>query len=122
MDVREIVSDPYEAEQLRQSLGSPDNFIVYPQTVPNLSPALKEMHSLVLSGRLHHNGNPVMRWMVGNVTAREDANENVFPRKDRPEAYIDGVSATLNAIGRAMAGQAPDDGGSYLDSAEILVV
>lgn len=122
LDVREIVSDPYEAEQLRQSLGAPENFIVYPQTVPNLSPALKEMQALVLSGRLHHNANPVMRWMVGNVTAREDANENVFPRKDAKESYIDGVSATLNAIGRAMAGDVQGEGGSYLDTEGLVML
>jgi phage terminase large subunit-like protein len=63
-----------------------------------------------------------MRWMVGNVTAKEDANENVFPRKNTGESYIDGVSATLNAIGRAMAGEAPAKGGSYLEDNDMVLL
>lgn len=101
--VAEIVSDPYEAAQLAQRLGQTKvPFVEYPQQVKFLSPALKEMQAALLDGRLHHDGNKVMRWMVGNVTAKQDANDNVFPRKERADQHIDGVSATLNAIGRSM--------------------
>lgn len=106
--VVEIVSDPYEAGQLTQQLGVLSvPFVEYPQQVKFLSPALKEMEAASRSGRLHHDGNKVMRWMVGNVVAKMDANENVYPRKERETLYIDGVSATLNAIGRAMTAPPP---------------
>jgi phage terminase large subunit-like protein len=119
--VVEIVSDPYEAAQLTQQLGEIDiPFVEYPQQVKYLSPAMQELHAAHVSGRLHHDGNKALRWMAGNVTAKLDANDNVFPRKEREDLYIDGISATLNAIGRAISSQ--PEGGSYLDHSDIVVL
>lgn len=73
-----------------------------PQNVGNLSPAMKELDSLIAEGRAHHDGNPIMNWMIGNITAHEDANENVFPRKDDPENKIDGAVAAIMAVSRLM--------------------
>lgn len=121
LQVTEIVSDPYEAGQLVQSLGELRvPFVEYPQVVKNLSPALKEMQAAILEGRLHHDGNKVMRWMVGNVTAKLDANDNVFPRKEREDLYIDGVSATLNVIGRVLT--TPPAPKSYLESGALVML
>lgn len=78
-----------------------------PQRVRYLSEPMKWVEALVKDGRLHHDGCPVLAWMMSNVTARVDANDNVFPRKERPENKIDGVVALIIALGRAMA----DDGG-----------
>jgi phage terminase large subunit-like protein len=44
-----------------------------------------------------------MSWMMSNVVAHLDANDNLFPRKERHESKIDGVSATLCALNRALA-------------------
>ena len=46
----------------------------------------------------------ILTWMMGNVTAHEDADENIFPRKEpgREENKIDGAVATIMAISRAM--------------------
>lgn len=106
--VREISCDRHLLPQLLVLIGDEipaANFIDYPQTTPFLSPAMKELGNAIISGRFHHDGNPVLRWMIGNVEAREDANENVFPLKAGGKGssnYIDGVSALLNAIGRAL--------------------
>jgi len=52
---QEIVSDPYEAAQLVQRLGDLSVPLVeYPQMIPNLSPALKEMGAPVIDGRVDH--------------------------------------------------------------------
>jgi len=40
--------------------------------------------------------------MLGNVTAKPDANENVFPRKEKAAKKIDGAVATLMGVNRAM--------------------
>ena len=79
-----------------------------PQRVRYLSEPMKWVEALVKAGRLHHDGCPVLSWMMSNVTVRVDANDNIFPRKERPEAKIDGVVALIMALGRAMA---DDDGG-----------
>ncbi len=39
-----------------------------------------------------------MNWMVSNVTAKEDANDNVFPRKEQKGNKIDGFVALLMAM------------------------
>ncbi len=41
-----------------------------------------------------------MSWMIGNVTAQADRNDNVFPRKERFENKIDGPVALIIAKGR----------------------
>ena len=43
-----------------------------------------------------------MTWMMSNVTAKVDAKENVFPRKERPENKIDGIVALIMALSRAI--------------------
>ena len=73
------------------------------QTVANLSEPMKSFQALVLEGRMHHNGDPVLAWMVSNVVCHVDAKENIYPRKEFPENKIDGVVAGLMALNRALA-------------------
>ena len=40
--------------------------------------------------------------MMPNVVAKQDAKDNVYPRKERDENKIDGAVALIMAIGRAM--------------------
>jgi phage terminase large subunit-like protein len=68
---------------------------------------MKELEAAVLSGRFHHDANPVLTWAISNVMVREDANENIFPRKETTGAglqKIDPASALFNAMNRAMVG------------------
>ena len=88
-----------------------------PMTTKHLSDPMKWVQALIEDGRLHHDGNPVMSWMIGNVTAQVDRNDNVFPRKERPENKIDGAVALIMAMERGFQRQ---EGGSYLDDAEDL--
>ena len=55
------------------------------------------------SGRLRHDGNPVLEWCVGNVVGRPDRRGNLYPAKQRPEQKIDAAVALMMAVGRAMA-------------------
>jgi len=68
------------------------------QTVLSLSEPMKELEARVLSGRLKHDGNPVLTWMVSNVVCHLDAKDNVYPRKQKPENKIDGVVAIIMAL------------------------
>jgi phage terminase large subunit-like protein len=71
-------------------------------TVANFSEAMKELEALVLAGRFHHNGDPILTWMVSNVVCHRDAKDNIYPRKELPENKIDGVIALLMALNRAL--------------------
>ena len=60
----------------------------------------------MLSGRIHHHGEPVLTWMFSNVVGHVDAKDNIYPRKETKANKIDGVVALIMALSRAMfAGQ-----------------
>ena len=57
--------------------------------------------------------------MMGNVVSKEDANSNVFPRKETNAKKIDGAVALLMGISRAMVLAGADSRSSmdeYLDN------
>lgn len=102
-EVSGIAYDPWHATQLVTSLdedGAP--MIEFRNTVSNMSDPMKSLEALVQDGRLTHDGNPVMSWMMGNVVAKLDAKDNIFPRKERYEQKIDGPVALIMALGCAL--------------------
>jgi phage terminase large subunit-like protein len=72
-------------------------------TTRNLSPAILELDAAMRSGRLRHDGNPVLEWCAGSVVGRPDRRGNLYPAKQRPEQKIDAAVALMMAVGRAMA-------------------
>jgi phage terminase large subunit-like protein len=46
-------------------------------------------------------GEPVLRWMAGNVSIEQDAADNWKPSKKRSTERIDGIVALIMALGRA---------------------
>lgn len=108
--------DPHQALQMQQELSlrlgknaqNEERVLSIPQTWKYLDPAMKEVEAAVFSGRLHHNGDPVLHWAMGNVVVRPDANENVFPRKEENRiSKIDPASALFNAMYLALASAPP---------------
>ncbi|MCH7337121.1 terminase TerL endonuclease subunit [Acinetobacter sp. NIPH 2699] len=74
-----------------------------PKNVKTFSPAMKELVAAISSGRFHHDGNPILSWMIGNVISKPDANENDFPRKEKSAKKIDGAVALLMGISRILS-------------------
>lgn len=108
--VQEIAFDPYQALPLQQALmdrGVRLPMIDVSPNVKNFSPAMKEVEALVLDGRLKHDGDDCMTWMVRNVVAHTDAKDNIYPRKEHAANKIDGLVALLLAVSRWMVGQQP---------------
>ena len=101
--IEEVPYDPFQATQLSTRMmaeGFP--MVQMGATVKNFSEPMKELDAIVRDGRLHHNGDPVLAWMISNVVCHTDAKENIFPRKERSENKIDGSVALIMAIGRAI--------------------
>jgi len=98
-----VCFDPWQASSIMQRLQA-DGLGVqeYRQTVQNMSEPMKELEALVLQGRIHHNADPVLTWMISNVVAKLDAKENIYPRKEFPENKIDGAVALIMALGMAL--------------------
>lgn len=107
-EVRELGFDPWNATTLTNDLlteGAP--MIEVRQGYASLSPALKEVKRLLLEGtaespRLRTGGNPVSRWMVDNLAVTMDPAGNVKPDKANAADKIDGISALVTAMSRAM--------------------
>lgn len=107
----EAAFDPHQASQMQQNLALKNvTCVEYTMTLKNLSEPTKELEKLVLAGHFHHNGDPVLTWMVSNVVAHMDAKETIFPKKDKtmPYAKIDGAIAVIIAIGRFMQAKEPE--------------
>ena len=120
-DVREVAYDPWGATQLAIGLtseGAP--MVEVAQTVKNFSESMKTVEAMVMAGQLHHGDNPALNWMAGNVTAKIDQNENVFPRKEHPDNKIDGMVALFMAVSRMTANMTA--GPSVYETEELLVL
>lgn len=102
----EVVFDPYRAAQLEQRLTKNGiTAVELGQTVKNLSLPMKEFESAIKAGRVHHDGNPMLTWMMSNVVAKLDAKDNIYPRKEKPEQKIDGAVASIMGIARAISSE-----------------
>lgn len=107
--VTEVAYDPFQATMLvTELMGHGVPVVEMRPTVLNFSEPMKNLDAIIRSRQIRHNGDPVMTWMVSNVVAKEDAKENVFPRKERAENKIDGVVALLMALGRSMNADGAD--------------
>jgi phage terminase large subunit-like protein len=105
-EVRELAYDPFQATMLITELMAEGVPVVEMRpTVLNFSEPMKSLDALIRAKQIKHNGDPVQEWMISNVVAKEDAKENVYPRKERAENKIDGVIALLMALGRCQHDQ-----------------
>lgn len=121
-DVQAIAYDPWQATQLANDLsedGAP--MVEYRNTVQNVSEPMKWLEALVQDGRLDHDGNPCMTWMMGNVVAKVDAKDNIFPRKERYESKIDGPVALIYALAMYLSDR-EDDGGDFSEFLDDIIV
>jgi phage terminase large subunit-like protein len=106
--------DPWQASAIIQRLQQDGLPVVeFRQTVQNMSEPMKELEALVLQGRFHFDGDPVLTWMISNVVCHVDAKENIYPRKERSENKIDGAVALISALGMALSNV--DDQSSFND-------
>lgn len=66
-----------------------------PHNTPSLSEPFKTLAALVLAGKIKHNGDPILRWNIGNVIARIDARENWYPISASRDKKKDAAVATI---------------------------
>lgn len=102
-NIKEIAADRWNATQLITDLQG-DGFTIVPMGMgfKDMSPPMKELYKLLLEGKFIHGGNPVLRWMAGNVVAEMDAAENIKPSKKKSTEKIDGIVAWIMALDRCI--------------------
>jgi phage terminase large subunit-like protein len=102
-DIREWAIDPWNGTETSSWLQA-HGFVVSPvrQGFQTLAGPTKRLLELIMTHDLAHLGNPVLRWMASNVIADEDATGSVKPDKTKSSEKIDGISALICALSRAM--------------------
>ncbi len=91
--------DPYLTETVSPALQDAGVTVVsIPQTMPGMSPAMKEMERMIRAKEMLHVHNTCARWCFGNVRCAVDGNENMKPMKDRSVGRIDITVAWIIAV------------------------
>ena len=102
-NIKEIAFDRWGAVQMVQNLeGMGFTVVPFGQGFASMSPPTKELMKLTLEKRIAHGGNPVLSWMMDNVTVRTDPAGNIKADKEKSTEKIDGAVATIMALDRAI--------------------
>lgn len=78
-----------------------------------MSAPTKEFEKMVLTGKIEHFGNPVLRWMLASTVVMTDPAGNIKPDKAKSMQKIDGIVASIMALGEWMTAQASEDENPY---------
>jgi phage terminase large subunit-like protein len=105
-DIKEIGYDPWNAYECAQKLIAggfkEEQLVEIRQTFKEMSEPMRFIEGLICSELLCHGGNPVARWMFGNVDIMVDNHENIKPIKDKKgKSRIDGIVGMINGMARA---------------------
>jgi phage terminase large subunit-like protein len=103
--IKVVAYDPWNAMQLAMQLQDEDGIKMEPhrQGFISMNEPSKELERLLMSGKIRHDHNPVMRWQVSNVAIKTDPAGNIKPVKPehKDARKVDGVVAAVMAVGRA---------------------
>lgn len=78
-----------------------------------MSAPTKEFEKSVLTGKIEHFGNPVLRWMLASTVVKTDPAGNNKPDKEKSVQKIDGIVAAIMSLGEWMTAQAEDEKNPY---------
>ena len=87
----------------------------------SMNAPIKQLEKMLLSREINHLGNPVLRWMCGNIQAKYDPAGNIKFDKAKSAEKIDGMVALAMAVGGWMMNEKPA-GPSKYETEEITVV
>ena len=118
--IMEIAVDRWNATQMIQNLeGEGFTIVPFGQGFSSMSAPTKEFYRLLMEGRIIHGGNPVLRWMAGNVVIDTDPAGNIKVTKAKSKEKIDGIVAAIMALDRCIRQEGQS--GSVYDERGLLV-
>jgi phage terminase large subunit-like protein len=102
-EIVRIGYDKWNALQLATDLAD-EGFPMaeFSQAISNMNEPTKNFEKLVLKGEIAHDGNPVMRWMMGNIAIKTDSNGNMKIDKKQSKNKVDGPVSAVMSIGEWM--------------------
>lgn len=92
------------------------------QGTVSMSPALRTLESLVLDGKLVHDGNPAMTMCMGNAIVIEDSTRNRKLGKSAAKKRIDGAVSLTMAAGVSGEYRENAPSPSYLETDDLMVL
>ncbi len=106
-DARALAYDRWRMDVFKQALQDEDfvipeeQFVAFGQGYKDMSPALEQFEELLVSERLAHGDNPILKWAIANAVVEKDAAGNKKLTKAKSYGRIDPAVAAVMAIGVA---------------------
>lgn len=102
-EIEKIAFDRYNSTQIAIDLvddGAP--LTPFGQGFVSMSSPTKQLEVLVRTGKVWHDGDPVLRWALGNVELKMDPAGNIKADKQKSGGKIDPIVAMVMGIGEHM--------------------
>jgi phage terminase large subunit-like protein len=120
--VHEICYDPYNATQFKNEMDKKGyTTIEVRQTMPNLNEPTKTFRELVASGKLVHDGSPLLTWCVANAQEIVDSKENIMITKKNAKdtKRVDLLAAGIDGLFRIEPLREETSYADYVNSEEF---
>lgn len=116
LNLERIEADKWNCEQMAQELIEEGMEVSYfSQAIGVISFPTKQFEKLVYEGKIKHDGNPILQWMLSGCIIYRDANDNIKVHKGQSNKggkRIDGIIGIIMALGGSMSVE-EDTGGKY---------
>lgn len=126
-DVQALAFDRYNMKFLRPCLVRAgfterelERFVEFGQGMVSMSPALRELETMLLRSEMRHGNHPVMTMCAANAALEIDAAENRKFTKKKSTGRIDGLVALAMAVGTAAVNEAETDISDFLNSPLVV--
>lgn len=101
--IMEIAYDRWGSNMVIERLEEMGLTVVpFGQGFSSMSAPTKMLYELLMKGEIAHGGNPVLRWMAGNVQVDTDPAGNIKVTKRRATGKVDGIVASIMALDRCI--------------------
>lgn len=121
-NVQQLAYDKFGAQEISTHLTNEGlTMVECGQGFISMSEPAKKFEASIVTGRIRHSHNPVMRFCVANAVTRTDPAGNIKPDKAQAGGKIDGVVAAVMAMSRIVVAK-PPPAGSYLLHSDLVVL
>lgn len=106
-NIKRLEVDRWNATSLVNNLMEQGiNVSYFSQAISNMSSPTKMFEKLVYEGKILHDGNPILEWMLSGCVVVADANENIKIHKGNSNKHgkrVDGIIGLIMALGGSMS-------------------
>lgn len=106
-NIKRTEIDRWNATSITSNLMEDGYEVAYfSQSISNMSFPTKTFEKLTYEGKIKHDGNPVLEWMLSGCQVIQDANENIKIHKgnsNKGGKRVDGIIAAIMALGGSLS-------------------